>query len=559
MSIEIVRNQIELFISTPTAEVMAIKGDWGVGKTFAWKKYLRGAKEKGQVGMEKYSYVSLFGINSLEAFKYAIFENVVGKDLIGTEASIETFKENTSSIIESFGRKAINLFKGGSFLKGFSPAIESLSFLSLNKTIICIDDLERKGSKLEIKDVLGLVSLLKEQKQCKVILLLNDEEDGLDDYVKYREKVIDVELKFDPTPIECSEIAFDNSGYEFDLLRGFAQKLSIKNIRILKKIERLVMLSQPIIENCEKEVKHQVVHSLTLFSWCYFCSKSDKNIPSLDFVTTVGNSFFGLDEDKDEDPQEKKWKLVISEYGYQLTEDLDFLLAESVKAGFFVESTFQQKLSKKNDEVLASKSEGSFSDTWRRLYHGSFKNNTADVVDGLYDSFKKNIKNISLTNLNGTVTLFRELGEDTKATDMIDRYVQERGSEQGLFNLKENNFFGDVRDSEIVEKFDKIYEDSVTLETASQVLERLVGTNGWSHKDEVVLKKTTSEEFYKIFKNEEGEQLSSYVYACLQFGSFSNPTEQQGTIARNAIQALKTIAAESELNRRRVRKFGIDV
>ena len=66
--------------------------------------------------------------------------------------------------------------------------MDSLAFLSLNESLVCIDDLERRGSDLSMRDVLGLVSRLVEQKQCKVVLLLNDKEKGLDDYEKYREK-----------------------------------------------------------------------------------------------------------------------------------------------------------------------------------------------------------------------------------------------------------------------------------------------------------------------------------------------------------------------------------
>ena len=42
-------------------------------------------------------------------------------------------------------------------------------------TIICMDDLERRGKNLSPKDVMGLISHLKEQKKCKVVLILNDE------------------------------------------------------------------------------------------------------------------------------------------------------------------------------------------------------------------------------------------------------------------------------------------------------------------------------------------------------------------------------------------------
>ncbi len=493
MSIEIIKHQIDKFIGSDTPEVMAIKGSWGVGKTYSWNKFLLDAKTSGRVALNKYSYVSLFGINSLDAFKYAIFENVINRDLIGAEASVETFKQNTSSLLKAMGRKSVNIF-GSSLLKGFTPAIESLSFLSLNQTLICIDDLERKGSELDIKDVLGLISLLKEQKKCKIVTLLNDGEEGLDDYLKYREKVIDSELTFAPTAIECAAIAFEKDGYEFITLKELTQKLGIRNIRVLKKIERLVELSIPLMERYENKIKRSVIHSLALFAWCYYCSSGDEDIPVLEFVTNQGYSFLGIGDDKEGNKDEKKWKSILQDYGYQLTDDLDLVLAESVRTGYFAEEDFKREAEKKNNEIIASKSEGSFSEAWR-LYHDSFDNNSDDVIDAIYESFKKNTKYISLTNLNGTVTLFRALGRDAKASEIIDIYIQQRKSENELFNLKENNFFGDVRDSEIVKKFDEIYEASVTTDSAAQVLGRIAGKDGWSQGDEVVLDSVAERSF----------------------------------------------------------------
>ena len=111
MSVEIIKAQIFKFLSSEQPEVMAIKGEWGVGKTFSWKKFLIEACMDKKVKLERYSYVSLFGISSLDSFKYTIFENVVKRELIGTTASIDTFRDNTTSLIESVGRQSINLFK----------------------------------------------------------------------------------------------------------------------------------------------------------------------------------------------------------------------------------------------------------------------------------------------------------------------------------------------------------------------------------------------------------------------------------------------------------------
>ncbi len=557
MSIEIIKDQISQFVGSKNPEVMAIKGGWGVGKTFTWNKFLLEAQKENRISLDKYSYISLFGINSLEAFKFSIFENVVNRELIGTEASIETFKTNASNLLETTGRKWFGKVIGTTMLKGFNPLIESLSFLSLNNTLICIDDLERKGKNLSIKDVLGLISLLKEQKKCKVVILLNDGDDDLEEYSKYREKVIDCELKFHLKTQECTSIAFIKGDLDYDKLSNFCNKLDIRNIRVLKKIERLFELSIPLLKPYEEEITHQVIHGLTLYSWCHYCS-NDKSIPSLDYVLKRGYDIYGIGDDKDETDEEKNWKLILHEYDYQATDDFDLIIAEAVKSGYFIETDFRREAEKKNKEVIAFKTEGSFTQAWR-LYHDSFDDNSDAVVNGIHKSFKDSLQHITLTNLNGTVTLFRELGHDDKATEIINLYMEKRIKETDLFNLEENDTFGDVRDSEIVDKFNEFYKESVISENVKQVLDRISGKGGWDTSDEIVLANTTVDEYFNLFKNEKGRHLSSYIKACLKFGKFGNSTEQQKLIASNATKALQRIALESEINKRRVRKFGIKV
>lgn len=110
MSIEIIKSQIDKFLNSEIPEVMAIKGKWGVGKTYCWNKYLLEAKDNNRIKLNKYSYVSLFGINSLDAFKYAIFENVIDQNLVGTEPDIETFQSNVVSHFKTWGKSLFLLW-----------------------------------------------------------------------------------------------------------------------------------------------------------------------------------------------------------------------------------------------------------------------------------------------------------------------------------------------------------------------------------------------------------------------------------------------------------------
>lgn len=556
MSIEVIESQIKKFLSEKKTEVMAISGKWGVGKTYSWKKFLQDAKERKQIASKKYAYVSLFGIGSLERLRHSIFENSIDRGLIGKEPNIDTLKENLLKSLGPVGKKFWSLFKGLSAFESFAPLMDAYSSLSVNETLICVDDLERRGEGLLIEDVLGLISKLKEQKGCKIVLLLNESEEGTEGYFKLREKVVDLELKFNPTPEECTSIAIEKPGFEFERLKEQAHRLRITNIRLLKKIERLVELVAPIIKDYDNEVKVEVIGSIVLFSWCHF-NAGMKDIPPLDFVTGLGIEIF-IGEEKDEDETRKNWKEKIREYGYQGTDELDLVLAEAVKSGFVYEDALKRKAEEKNKGIIALKSQGSFRKAWEP-YHNSFKDNADEVIQAIYEGFKPNVKFISPTNLNGAVGVLKALGENEKASELIDLYIKERKEEVELFNLESDNIIGSAPDPEIEEKFGFYYESTIRNETMEEIVARLSKMDGWNQKDEIVLANSTVEEFYKLFKNADGPHLTSYVKTCLQFCRFANPTERQYQIGKKAEEALIRIGKESDLNKLRVGKFGIRI
>ena len=89
-----------------------------------------------------------------------------------------------------------------------------LLLATIKRQIICFDDLERRGAGLSMNDVLGLASHLKEERKCKVVLILNDEKlegDADKDFKRYLEKVIDTVMLFEPTVEECAEIGVGDS------------------------------------------------------------------------------------------------------------------------------------------------------------------------------------------------------------------------------------------------------------------------------------------------------------------------------------------------------------
>ena len=187
MSLSIVEHVLKDFITNNEHnDLIVLSGDWGVGKTYFWNNIITSHIEKDK--LVKYSYVSLFGINSIERLKNAIIANqVLLKDNIGNK------------IKKAFTFIRTNALKSPVIRNYTGNLIDEIIFSSLNKIIICFDDIERIGKELSIKDFIGIVTQLKETKNCKIIIILNEKsmEEKLDEFNKHIEKVIDIRLKFD--------------------------------------------------------------------------------------------------------------------------------------------------------------------------------------------------------------------------------------------------------------------------------------------------------------------------------------------------------------------------
>jgi len=531
---------------------MAIKGEWGVGKTYSWNKFLLEAKGDNMISASRYSYISLFGISSLDKLKYSIFENAVPKESIGNAPNLESLRKNTLGVLEILSRGSWSKIKELPYIKSASPAIEAWSFMSVSDSLICIDDLERKGTSLELKDVLGLISLLKEQKKCKVILLLNDGTSEASDYEKFKEKVIDIELQFSPSPKECAQIAYDNKKSYHGELSGFTVSLGIKNIRVLKRIERNVESVWGGVKDCEDEVKTQLLHTTALMSWAYYCSKYDKNIPSLDFIESL-ESLYIIGENNSTE-EEKRWKDVLLSYNFDRPDELDKDIAKLVRYGYIDIDEFVVTVDIVNKKAIENKKSNSFRSAWD-LFHNSFDDNNDEVISTFYKCFKESVSQVSPNDLDSLVGIFRDLGESEKASEMIRIYVNERKGEAELFNINSFLHFRRIKDSELVSVFEKIYASALPGKTLVDVLTTIAGQNGWSPDDIDVLDNASEDEYYHYFKSLHGSHLRSHVATCLKFSHFSNGNDAMVSISSKAQAALDKIASENKLNEHRMHKF----
>jgi hypothetical protein len=139
-------------------------------------------------------------------------------------------------------------------------------------------------------------------------------------------------------------------------------------------------------------------------------------------------------------------------------------------------------------------------------------------------------------------------------------YIDSRGPDRELFNLKSYRIFGDVKDPDVIKAFADKYasypKDKANPET---IILRMAEINGWSPEDIKALASLTVEDYYHLLKKTKGRDLHRVLAVCLQFDNIGNASDEMRTISRAAKNALLLIGNESKINARRVRRYGIDV
>lgn len=200
-------NKIINYLISKEKQCLVILGSWGCGKTYFWKQIEK--EITLNFNSKKVIYIDLFG---KESYKQVIEEIVVSLHGNYNNITKKTFK-GLEGLIKGASGGLINIDSDVIF-----------SFLKkedFEKIIVCLDNIERKSDNLPLKEILGLVNLLKEEKECNVVMILNkdelkkqnddsdsnkeDKQDTKDWYQEYKEKVIDCEY----TIKDNNEIAKD--------------------------------------------------------------------------------------------------------------------------------------------------------------------------------------------------------------------------------------------------------------------------------------------------------------------------------------------------------------
>jgi hypothetical protein len=421
--------------------VVALTAGWGEGKTYFWKqdvipKHLR----------KKPGYVSVFGAESLAVIRERVAMAASHLSDLAEGGKVPNWIKRLSGPA-GVAVRDVGKFFGSKIGLSDSIAFELLQNFSLRPGwVICLDDVERLSPKVGLDNFLGYVTELRDKWKLKVVLIFNREpidKDKGSPFHLYQEKVIDRSIPFALDLKDVVNLVFEAvrvpSVDVCDEVQKRAQVLGLRNIRILVRARSYFQeVAQILGVDAAPEYLRSALASLLLFSYMKF---SNQKSEGLTFEMLAKHNEW---EDrlrktaiagggKDQPQADPGTKELLQQYQYEKTDDLDRLLMAFVQTDVLnaneLRALYVQYQKDENKRRITKR----LHDAFDLYYHGTMRDNPAELCDALEAALPPYLPNIPPLELDFSLVVLSKFGREAKALGILREFKRIRG--EGLQQL----------------------------------------------------------------------------------------------------------------------------
>lgn len=524
-----IHKTLKRFLEKDEHKVLAIKGEWGIGKTFFWNKFFENNKEI--ITQVAYSYVSLFGIKDISELKRQVFAKHVSINEKSLKGQIQKLKP-ISSILKTLKLPYIN--NSQSIFEYFEDKF-------VKNFIICFDDIERKENSISLSAILGFISSLKEEKGCKIILIFNDselKEDSERDLNEYREKIIDIEIKYQPTIAENFRLVFDEN--ESDEILEVFEKLNLNNIRIIQRVNWAINYFSDIFVDKYPYLKNPFNRKIAVLTCLYHAFSNQ-----IKFEEVLTSNYYSSLFSKDE---ERKQRLSILRDVNYLPESFDEIIGEYLTDGYINTERATSIFHKANESYKQGDIDAKHHAILEN-YSINFKESQDDFIKKLFSFIKDNLQDLKMKPVIDSLDFIKSLDPDFSIDEVLGQCIDLYIDSGGKFEDHEKQLLRIPNYAEkiIKEKFSVKKEEYCI----SELMDALAGSNSWNPADILKLEPFTEDDFYEWMVNYDGEDLLSLIGEFIRrFSSLDNKYEK--LVSERLKKALNKISERSQIDRFRV-------
>lgn len=553
MSLTQVSTVIGKFLQTDAPEVLGISGEWGVGKTFSIRKIIEDTPPgKTQNSLKKFAYVSVFGLNSMAELRTKIWSRTESFPIAPRKPAI-----SRQHLDSGWGKKVLSYLKtelpyGKSVVVGLEAIVSSL----ISETIIWFDDLERLGSGIRMEDFMGLVSELKEQSKCKIIIVYNGQQLGDKEsvFTTYSEKVIDQKLAYEIDTADAIKLGLQGFPHLVKEVEPFITALKIRNIRVVQRIGKALKYIYPLVENNTEYIHTRVASATAIFSASIFESSRGfpppKRILHYNSLLDVMQRRHPPAGEPEEAPEKIDWKEMLSECNFSSADDLDVEILKAIEQGYGENTRIKEVADEIDKKLKIAGQAAEFRSVWND-FHRRLDGTGEDLAQRFVAAVKAAPKEISPGNMSGTVKLMRELQFDDVAEQLIDIYIQGAGADVGQFFPQYWKQFDSNLDPRLEEEMAEAVRQHHVLMTLSRAAELVIENRNWEDAITDAFTAATPTELVELLHKYHGSELTALIS---RLPDVIGGPGRDGFIA-NLRAAYEIIGNESPLNALRVRRW----
>ncbi|MBP8006657.1 MAG: KAP family P-loop domain protein [Acinetobacter sp.] len=495
---------------------IAITGSWGVGKTFFWNKFLKDVTQKekedkesfyyeaSRVGYEsifdcrKYAYISLFGIENLSDLKNTICTKLSLNPHARSDSNRFEFFQLFKNIVAQFRDMKVSQYG----VSASARILESLLFLQVKDAIICFDDFERMSDKLSINDVMGLANYLKLEKNCQVILILDEDKtegNNKKKYADYKEKLVDETIIINSVAPLIRENTKDIGDRLVNLMIEFANKLEIHNFRFFQKV---IKLFQYFLSELPDEVAYStkeiilvrvlqgyLIHEFTNFEYgwndCKYYSEqtkeswSDRKKKTYESLQKVSYSF----------AHDDLWFLEFKKW-FEQCDRVDFYELNKL-----ANSTLISEKNNKSKNYLYN-----LMDKWRNLEVNE------SYCDQIFSLSNAVVGVETLENLYFYSDLLKKFGRHDLSRELNQRVKENlkhclNQDAVGTINLAFDSGYNRKNLFHRYLKYWQYHNHDLILPSLFNVMSNYLLSKSWNDRDEVILKNATKNDWEDLIWN----------------------------------------------------------
>jgi len=570
MSKKVVKDVLERFLESQKPQVIAITGSWGVGKTTALKHILE--NYRGTCPVKKYGYTSIFGAQSIGEVRTSLLSRwrafpVLNDVEIALAPRRKRFFRWLSARRDKYREKA-NLKQAYESLREVAPyggkymlfAAESLAGSLVSNMLVVIDDVERIGEKVSFEMLLGFVAELRDQRQCKVILILNEggfrKPDDLALFERYSEKVVDLKLTFELDAAESIELGLASDTPLRDSLIKVCDDLNLRNIRVLQRIEMAMKMIYPIVADLSPVVHQQLATSIGVFACALY--ERGRGFPTLETILRFNSLQRAVEQTQGgverPSPFDGEWTDLVVRAGYESADDFDIEVANIMQRGYADGSPARTHAEAINNIVNRGEKERKFSDAWS-LFRDRLDSTDEQIATALVEAVRDAADVISPINLDATVRLLRELGRHEQADAIIEIYIAEWQHSPRQFDVERISHIGTLTDSYLRQRFTRAYSASNSALSLQDAAALIIENTQWDEGIVPAFLSASSEDIVRLLEQNQGPRLRDLISG---FSRLPIQDAERELVRERVRSAMQQLAGRSRVNQVRVQYWGYD-